>query len=334
MTFEMDEITISFIIPVYNTQLERLRACIASILNIDLMKYEIIVIDDGSRPELSKAYDEYFNALGIPNLKWFRQPNKGVSSARNVGIAQARGQYVMFLDSDDRIDANVLEQGYSKDIVLFDLIHLKGRRRILCPIGIDPEKKEGLGKEFLWKVMRGMICGCRYLYRRDFLERNAIRFEEGCALGEDAGFNFACAVKNPTVEYVNKPLYQYDYSSKTFTKRWRDDPRRMIKNEADRFARFFSYLPIAFPEDLVWREALLLTERIRGIYRNAIELCGAGQATPECRAEIERLMSELPLPTGADRKTRNYYAAVRQRRWRKIAATAKLRAVYLWARKI
>ena len=75
---------ISFIIPVYNTPVELLKKSIASIEKVNLDK-EIIVIDDGSREELSASYEQ------IPNIRYYRQNNAGVSVARNTGIQMASG---------------------------------------------------------------------------------------------------------------------------------------------------------------------------------------------------------------------------------------------------
>jgi len=86
----------SVVIPTYN-RAKLLQAALDSVLAQSWTDYEIIVVDDGSTDETSGAISRY----GDP-VRLFRQENQGPGAARNLGIAQARGEYVVFLDSDDR----------------------------------------------------------------------------------------------------------------------------------------------------------------------------------------------------------------------------------------
>ena len=98
---------ISVIIPVYNVE-KYLRDCVSSVLNNGYSDYEIILIDDGSTDGKSgKLCDEI--ASSHPELvRTVHQENKGLGGARNTGIAYARGDYLLFLDSDDSIADNTL----------------------------------------------------------------------------------------------------------------------------------------------------------------------------------------------------------------------------------
>ena len=91
-------ISVSFIIPVYNTPETLLRRCIDCILKvIGNCDAEIIVVDDGSAEINVK---EVLSCYGI-DVKFFRQENKGQAAARNVGLANATNEYIQFVDSDD-----------------------------------------------------------------------------------------------------------------------------------------------------------------------------------------------------------------------------------------
>lgn len=100
-------IKLSIIIPVYNVA-DYLRKCVDSVLNQDLVSstYEIILVDDGSPDESPQICDNY--SSDHDNIRVIHRENGGLSAARNSGIEVAQGEYIMFVDSDDFIEPNVL----------------------------------------------------------------------------------------------------------------------------------------------------------------------------------------------------------------------------------
>lgn len=101
---------LSIIVPIYNVA-PYLRKCVDSLLAQDFEDYEIILVDDGSTDESGTICDEYYTLYTIhhtPNIQVIHQPNAGLSAARNAGIKCANGTYLMFVDSDDYIEPNVL----------------------------------------------------------------------------------------------------------------------------------------------------------------------------------------------------------------------------------
>lgn len=96
---------LSIIVPVYNVE-QYLRKCVESLLNQDVCNYEIILVDDGSTDNCPQICDEY--ALSHKNIRVIHRKNGGLSAARNSGIETAKGEYIMFVDSDDYIESNVL----------------------------------------------------------------------------------------------------------------------------------------------------------------------------------------------------------------------------------
>ena len=123
----MKEIELSVIIPVFNTE-KYFRKCIDSVINAlkkVSIKWEIIVINDGSNgdiEEIIKEYIEYYGDL----IVFLSQENKGRGSARNVGLSNAKGKYINFIDSDDFIDDQMYIKMFSEinnekcDIVICD----------------------------------------------------------------------------------------------------------------------------------------------------------------------------------------------------------------------
>lgn len=101
----MDKHRLSIIVPVYNAE-EYLSRCLDSILDQDMTSYEVILVDDGSTDSSALICDRY--SATDPRFRTIHKPNGGVSSARNAGLNLAKGEYVMFVDSDDALIPDAL----------------------------------------------------------------------------------------------------------------------------------------------------------------------------------------------------------------------------------
>lgn len=120
---------ISVIIPVYNTE-HWLNGCIRSVLDSSFQDFELLLIDDGSTdrsPSICKTYSQKDS-----RVRYIPQEHRGVSAARNEGIRQSRGQWLVFVDSDDRISPDFLgkigqEKYQCHDLLIFDLAK-RGRK--------------------------------------------------------------------------------------------------------------------------------------------------------------------------------------------------------------
>ena len=91
---------ISIIVPVYNVE-NYLKECIDSILRQEFRDYEIILVDDGSKDDSGKICDEYGKKYSFISV--IHKKNGGLSDARNFGLKIAKGEYILFIDSDDYI---------------------------------------------------------------------------------------------------------------------------------------------------------------------------------------------------------------------------------------
>lgn len=98
-------IKLSIIVPIYGVE-QYLRKCVDSLLNQDIDSYEIILVDDGSLDACPQICEEY--AAAHENIRVVHRKNGGLSAARNSGMEIARGEYIMFVDSDDYLQKNVL----------------------------------------------------------------------------------------------------------------------------------------------------------------------------------------------------------------------------------
>lgn len=206
---------ISFIIPVYNTPVEILQKCIASIERVCIDK-EIIVIDDGSREELSAAYKQ------IPDIIYYRQNNAGVSVARNTGIQKAQGAYIAFVDSDDCIEASAYSEDMLKDGYDFYVFNIEITENHIQEIVNTFPVQSGLMK--MEDVIRQLTLTpymngpCAKLYKSEKVRD--LRFRTGMVTGEDLDFILNYLERIETVCYVKKNAYYYEKNQATYSNRY------------------------------------------------------------------------------------------------------------------
>ncbi len=179
---------VSVIVPVYNTE-KYLRRCVDSILAQTFPDYELLLIDDGSKDTSGAICDEY--AERDSRVRVFHKPNGGVSSARNIGLDNARGRYVTFVDSDDWVEREMLAS--------MALCVAEGSGTVFCGtqilsghkgVGFSFKKDEAFPsiEEYLARYdIRRNPWGI--LLERDLIERKHIRFNTELVAGEDTIFN-------------------------------------------------------------------------------------------------------------------------------------------------
>lgn len=136
-------IKLSIIVPIYGVE-QYLRKCVDSLLNQDIpsSEYEIILVDDGSPDTCPQICDEY--AAAHENIRVVHRENGGLSAARNSGIEVSRGEYIMFVDSDDYIEPNVLSGLFAQmerdrlDVLRYRLQYVNPQYEVYNPYKIDP----------------------------------------------------------------------------------------------------------------------------------------------------------------------------------------------------
>ena len=111
-----NKIAISVIVPVYNAE-AHLRKCLNSILHQTFKNIEVIVVNDGSTDSSGEICDQY--AKEDKRIKIIHQEKKGVSAARNMGVSQAQGTFIGFVDGDDYLDQKMYEKLYEKSFLHF-----------------------------------------------------------------------------------------------------------------------------------------------------------------------------------------------------------------------
>lgn len=214
---------ISIIVPVYKVE-KYLDRCIQSILNQTFIDYELILIDDGSPDCCPQMCDDW--AKRDERIVVIHKENGGLSSARNAGLAIARGKYVGFVDSDDWVDPKLFYYLYdlivktSSEISECSLFEIKeyGYK----DISYIKEQITVLNQEEAYKrFFRVTDAGITYfawgkLFLRECVEN--IVFPDG-KLFEDIDFNFHVLTKAKKVVVSNLPLYYYFQSSDSISRR-------------------------------------------------------------------------------------------------------------------
>ena len=177
---------ISIIIPVYNAE-NTLNRCVDSIVNQTFNDWELLLIDDGSKDKSSKICDRY--AAKDQRIKVFHKKNGGVSSARNLGLDNAKGEWITFVDSDDYIYDNIFDiiSSHEEDFLIFsyDINH---NGKIRSGEGIPSYYSSYPIKTVLNKYIYTNLF--RTPWSKFFKRRliDALRFDTQISIGEDTLF--------------------------------------------------------------------------------------------------------------------------------------------------
>lgn len=209
---------ISIIIPVYNREGLIGRAIESAILQ-DHPEKEIIVIDDGSSDNSALNAERALKQSGVPHKVIRLENNRGVSHARNVGIREARGVYVSFLDSDDSCDATMLSSMFAMtagdDGDIADLVFC-GYRKLYSnnDMQICRMEEKLINDVPTWNIAVSRIFNkfepaLSSLFRKELLTRNNIFFHEDCYAGEDGEFFLKAIVKSRKIYAVSSASYIY-----------------------------------------------------------------------------------------------------------------------------
>ncbi len=220
---------LSIIIPVYNgaSYLERL---FQTLPQTEATEYELVFVNDGSTDNSAELLKEY-GASGKYNMKLCSISNSGVSAARNKGLELAEGDYIAFLDCDDRIPANYLaafraftapqsgtgtaSEFTSPDFTSPDLVAFQSLRTANVPeTGTESPlqaTKTLTGVEMLFQMAKNptRYGVYNFFYKKSLLEKHQMRFATGYAYYEDYDFLYRLLAVTDQVVYTETVLYYY-----------------------------------------------------------------------------------------------------------------------------
>lgn len=225
----MTDCKLSIIVPVYNVE-QTLERCVDSLIDqdLDVESYEIIMVNDGSIDQSQTIANMLVGKY--PNVLLFNQENQGLSGARNTGMQNARGKYLMFVDSDDYIATNCLKklvdtcEKHSLEVCHFSLTSVREKGNFRGSIGSLKTDTIYSGYDIL---LDGRLIGsaCSNLYLRSFMDKYQLMFYRGIT-HEDVEFSMRlyCHVKRVLI--IKDEIYFYTYNTSSLSK-----DRRNIEKE-------------------------------------------------------------------------------------------------------
>lgn len=212
----------SIIIPVYNAE-NYLERCIESVLNQTESSFELLLINDGSTDRSLEICNHF--AERDSRIIVFTQENAGVSSARNIGISNASGEYITFVDSDDFVGKSFLSNfsevlnKESSDLVIsgFNLYYENDTTKNSVKLleNQDVEKIINVGQQIAETEMASLLSGpFAKVFRRKIINENKIFFDINFHFGEDAIFNHTFLQYITTLQIIDSVEYQYVQSER------------------------------------------------------------------------------------------------------------------------
>lgn len=207
----MDTCAISIIIPIYKAE-DYLHKCIDSCLSQDFSNYEIILVDDGSPDNSGSICDQY--ACTHSHVKVIHKPNEGVSSARQCGLDNASGEYVIHVDPDDWVEHDMLSSLYriaqenNSDMVICDYFQenmFSNKCRYVC------QKPTSLEADELIRDMSYILHGACWnkLIKKNCFDKYNITFPLEFSLNEDLYVTLSLLKNGIRVSYLPRAFYHY-----------------------------------------------------------------------------------------------------------------------------
>lgn len=213
----MNQPKVSVIVAVYNIE-KYLEPSFQSIVRQTLKEIEVILVDDGSKDSSGKICDEY--AAKYPHFKVIHKENGGLATARNAGMDAAQGEYLYFMDGDDWIEDNLLEENYNMistgnyDVLVFGHVkefHTSSGTNYIntVPPKLDVKNREEL-KTQLVKIMNSGngFAVWEQFYRTDFVKENNLRYP---IYKRGADMAFLCELYAKANSMITNPKVYYHY---------------------------------------------------------------------------------------------------------------------------
>lgn len=254
---------ISIIVPIYKVE-KYVKKCLQSLATQTLQDIEIILVDDGSPDSCGDICDKYANLYNT--IRVIHQENKGVSVARNVGMAIAKGKWISFVDGDDWVEIDMFEkiltlaENHDCDICIgahfVEREHRRDSNRFNGLDGYiltDKDKYALFTKSFsaLSKTSIGFDIGMPWarLYRKSFIDENNVTFVPNLSRSQDYIFNLYAFQLASKIILIDLPLYHYRVFSDSVGNRYNpnffDITNQIIAEYICFFNKYYSSINIS-----------------------------------------------------------------------------------------
>lgn len=332
---------LSVIVPVYNTEQDKLLRCFDSINGIAgySVDFECLIIDDGSNAETAEACKAF--ASGNQRFRYICKENGGVSSARNAGIAHAQGEYICFVDSDDVVEitgagARMFElMDGSYDLIFTDLALEDGEKKEIWKVFDLPEGKVA-AEDVAARVTRdGKINGpvCKII-RRKFIQDHHIRFEENMISGEDLMFLMNMALCSPAMYYLPVVSYKYYRESITSYSRLFRNTDLIINNNVEIYQAMIRMIETVCTPDAISAYSGRATDRcMKQLFNIAADLAHYGKLDQRNKALLVQALQDSGIDQWVGKKisvkSKALYKVLKSRVWPLIYLYSNTRSLYL-----
>lgn len=214
----------SIIVPVYNNE-KYIKKCINSIIMQTYKNLELIIINDGSKDDSGIICDEF--AKKDNRIKVIHKKNEGVSIARNRGIEEVTGDYILFIDSDDWIKEDTIEilnekiQKSDTDLLIYQIFNREFNKKDVLKTKNKDEFLKYLRKIIIKEFINSPV---NKVYNTKIIKKNKIKFAENIDIAEDLLFNILYFSNIDSFEIINEKLYYYNHeNTKSLTKRFNNN---------------------------------------------------------------------------------------------------------------
>lgn len=274
----MSDIKISVVVPIYNTS-RYLSQCIESLIKQTLKDIEIILIDDGSTDNSKHIYEKYRKEK---NIKIFRKENSGLSDTRNYGIDKSSGKYIVFIDSDDWCELDMLEKMY--DVAEQHNLDLVVTGASLEFDNNSGNKKVGFEEKKICKSYDDIRAAITIienkevfnivwnkLYRLSTIKMNKLKFKKEGVPGEDLIFNSDYFKQIESLGILPGEYYHYRKNNTSITSGYKYDLINKIKYFDEARISLYEYYKLDTIDDKVNFSREYIDYRqsvIRNIYKS------------------------------------------------------------------
>ena len=239
---------VSIIVPVYNEKTEYLEKCMKSIAGQTYSSIEIIIVDDGSNTDTAELCDSF--AKSFNNVIVFHKQNEGVSVARNFGISKSTGTWITFVDSDDWLEVNAIEnliKCNNESKLIISRYYSDNEKRV------DDEEYNKLYKSeeifvamfYQKRFMSAILESCwAKLYSKDIITQHNIQFPKGVKRSEDMLFNIEFLKYIDSIYVCDSYTYHYRVNelsvTRKYDKKYLETNELLLETTLNRFKRDYT----------------------------------------------------------------------------------------------